>query len=59
MLPVNVPGVVEEAAVPQAVHPPGWRVEEARVRAIKAIQAVLTVLGGMAVYDIQQHHDAH
>lgn len=58
--PLNsvLPGVVEEAAVPQAVHPPGGRVEETRSGAIKAVQAILSVLGGVAVDDIQQHHDA-
>lgn len=55
----RVPGVVEEAAVPQAVHPSGRRVEETRVGAVKAVQAILGVLGGVAVNDIQQHHDAH
>lgn len=39
--------------------PSGRRVEETRVGAIKAVQAVLRVLGGMAVNDVQQHHDAH
>lgn len=55
----RLPGVVEEAAVPQAVLPSGWRVEETRVGAIEAVQAVLGVLGGVAVNDVQQHHDAH
>lgn len=55
----RIPGVVEETAVPQAVLPPGWGVEETRVTAIEAVQAVLRVLGGMAVHDIQKHHDAH
>jgi len=55
----RVPAVVEEAAAPQTVLPSGWRVEETRVGAIKAVQAVLGVLGGVAVNDIQQHHDAH
>lgn len=54
-----VPWVVEEAAVPQLVLPPGWRVEETRVGAVKVVQAVLRVLWGVAVNDIQQHHDAH
>lgn len=25
---IQVPGVVKETAVPQAVHPSGWRMEE-------------------------------
>lgn len=54
-----VPGVVEEAAVPQGVHAPRRRVEEARVGAVEAVQAVLRVLGGVAVHHVQQHHDAH
>lgn len=55
----KVPGVVEEAAVPQAVLASGRGVEETRVRAVEAVQAVLCVLGGVAVDDVQQHHDAH
>lgn len=54
-----VPGVVEEAAVPHAVLPSGRIVEEARLGAVEAVQAVLRVLGGVAVDDVQQHHDAH
>ena len=55
----EVPGIVEEAAAPLLVLPSGWRVEEARVGAVEAVQAVLRVLGGVAVDDVQQHHDAH
>lgn len=55
----GVPGVVEKAAVPHFVLPSGWRVEETWVWAVKAVQAILGVLGGVAVNDIQQHHDAH
>lgn len=55
----RIPGVVEEATVPHAVLPSGWRVEEARVGAIKLVQSILCVLGGVAVNDIQQHHNAH
>lgn len=55
----GVPGVVEETAAPQLVLPSGWRVEEARVGAIEAVQAVLRVLGGVAVNYVQQHHYAH
>lgn len=62
MIPASLnsvlPGVVEEAAVPLFVVPPGGGMEETRSGAIKAVQAILSVLGGVAVDDIQQHHDA-
>lgn len=54
-----VPGVVEEAAVPQGVHASRRGMEEARVGAVEAVQAVLRVLGGVAVHHVQQHHNAH
>lgn len=55
----RVPGVVEEAAVPEAVLPSGRRVEETGVGAIELVEAVLCVLWGVAMNDIQQHRDAH
>lgn len=54
-----VPGVVEEAAVPETVLSSGWRMEETGVGPVEEVQAVLRVLGGMAVNHVQQHHDAH
>lgn len=59
MLTAPIPGVVEEAAVPEAVLPSGWRMEETGVGTIEEVQAILRVLGGMAVNHVQQHHDAH
>lgn len=55
----HIPGVVEEAAVPQGVHASRGGVEEARAGAVEAVQAVLRVLGGVAVHHVQQHHNAH
>lgn len=55
----EVPGIVEEAAAPEAVLPSGRRVEETWIGAIEPVQAVLRVLGGVAVNDVQQHHNAH
>lgn len=55
----QIPGVVKEAAVPELVLPSGWRMEETGVGPIKEVQAVLWVLGGVAVNHVQQHHDAH
>lgn len=59
MSSVQIPGVVKEAAVPELVLPSGWRMEETGVRPIKEVQAILCVLGGVAVNHVQQHHDAH
>lgn len=55
----KLPGVVEETAVPEWVLPSGWWVEETRVGAIEEVQAVLCVLAGVAVNNVQQHHNAH
>lgn len=55
----EIPGVVEEAAVPETVLSSGRRMEETGVGSIKEVQAILGVLGGMAVNHVQQHHDAH
>lgn len=55
----QIPGVVKEAAVPELVLPSRWRMEETGVGPIKDVQAVLCVLGGVAVNHVQQHHDAH
>lgn len=55
----QIPGVVKEAAVPELVLPSGWRMEETGVGPVKEVQAILCVLGGVAVNHIQQHHDAH
>lgn len=41
------------------MHASGRRVEEAGVGAVEAVQAVLRVLGGVAVHHVQQHHNAH
>lgn len=54
-----IPGVVEEAAVPETVLSSGWRMEETGVGPVEEVQAVLRVLGGVAVNHVQQHHDAH
>lgn len=59
MSSAQIPGVVKEAAVPELVLSSGWRVEEAGVGAIEEVQAVLCVLGGVAVDHVQQHRDAH
>lgn len=59
VLTAPIPGVVEEAAVPEAVLPSGWRMEETGVGAVEEVQAIIRVLGGMAVNHVQQHHDAH
>lgn len=59
MSSAQIPGVVKEAAVPELVLPSGWRVEETGVGPIEEVQAVLCVLGGVAVDHVQQHRDAH
>lgn len=51
------PRVVEESAVPEAVYSTGPTVEEAGVRAVKAVQPILCVLGCMAVHHIKQDND--
>lgn len=59
MSSAQIPGVIKEAAVPERVLPSGWRMEETGVGPIKEVQAVLCVLGGVAVDHVQQHYDAH
>lgn len=56
---MSIPGVVEEAAVPETVLSSGWRMEETSVGPVEEVQAVLRVLGGVAVNHVQQDHDAH
>lgn len=51
------PRVVEESAVPEAVYSTGPTVEETGVRAVKAVQPVLCVVGCMAVHHIKQDND--
>lgn len=51
------PRVVEESAIPEAVYSTGPTVEETGVRAVKAVQPVLCVLGSVAVHHIKQDDD--
>lgn len=52
------PAVVEESAAPVRMLSSGTCMEEAGVRPIKIVQAVLRVAGGVAVHQVQQDSDA-
>jgi len=50
-------GVVEQPAVPEVVEAARVVVEEAAVGAVELVQSVDGVLAGVAVNDVQKHHD--
>ena len=51
--------IVEESAVPKIMETSLIVVEEAAIRSVELIDSIDGVLGGMAVYDVEQNHKAH